>query len=59
MTTLSPLPTVGDLDSGELVLADTDRDYQAQLLYEAGFIEEDAYSALRRGPFTDEFHMNV
>ena len=54
---LELMPVGGDLDESELVLADPERYHQAQLLYEAGFIREDAYSASSRGPFTDEFNI--
>ena len=37
--------------------ANPERYYQAQLLYEAGFIREDAYSESRRGSFTNELNI--
>ena len=55
--TLALMPIGGDLDESELALADPERYHQVQLLYEAGFIREDAYSGSQRGPFTDEFNI--
>ena len=48
--TLAQMPIGGDLDESELAVADPERYHQAELLYEAGFIREDAYSASQRGP---------
>ena len=50
-------PSEGSWTESELALADPERYHQARLLYEAGFIEEDAYYASRRGSFTHEFHI--
>ena len=54
---LALMPIGGDLDESELAAADPERYHQTQLLYEARFISEDAYTASRRGPFTDEFYI--
>ena len=51
------MPIGGDLDESESARANTERYYQAQLLYEAGFIREDAYSESRRGSFTNELNI--